>query len=234
MKILVINFIFWLPSFCLGIENQLPPIFKSYPIRGIDVSHHQGNIDWSRVSRSRFKFAYIKATEGGSFKDKRFLKNWLGASSNGVIVGAYHFFTFCKSGEEQFKNYKNVVPVKDGMLVPAIDLEFKGNCKRRPSRKEMIAEVDSFARGVKDHYRVDPILYVTKEFYEAYLKGLNFKYKLGVRSLLLKPDFPPNKDWVFWQFTNKGRIDGINGNVDINVFNGSIEDLSNYRIKLTP
>src|SRR5437016_13909496 len=81
------------------------PSLSRYPVRGIDVSHHQGPIDWDAVASDGVTFAYIKASEGGDYQDRRFKENWLGARHAGVLAGAYHFFTFCKDGAAQAENF---------------------------------------------------------------------------------------------------------------------------------
>ena len=92
----------WLPHYRPAIEAN-----ESY---GIDVSHHQGDIDWARVADDDITFAYIKATEGGDFVDAQFADNWEQAGANGVDRGAYHFFTLCRPGLEQAENFLRVVP----------------------------------------------------------------------------------------------------------------------------
>ncbi len=99
---------------------------------GIDVSSHQGSIDWQRVARDGIDFVYIKASEGGDAADARFRANWDGATSAGIEPGAYHFFTLCRSGADQAANFLESVPADRHALAPAVDLEFDGNCSRRP------------------------------------------------------------------------------------------------------
>jgi hypothetical protein len=104
-----------------------PPLMR-YPVQGIDVSHHQGAIDWVAVTRDpRVRFAFIKATEGGDFGDGDFIRNWQGAQAAGLIRGAYHFFTFCRPGIDQAQNYLTTVPAASDILPGTIDLEFGGN-----------------------------------------------------------------------------------------------------------
>jgi hypothetical protein len=84
-------------------EFQLAPLWSN--VIGVDVSNHQGEIDWSALAGSNVAFAYIKATEGGDFRDRRFQLNWDGAKRAGLARGAYHFFTQCRSGAEQARNF---------------------------------------------------------------------------------------------------------------------------------
>jgi len=97
-----------------------------FPIRGVDVSRHQGKIDWQKVAGDDIAFAYIKATEGGDWRDPQFKTNWRGARNAGLATGAYHFFTMCRSGAHQAKNFLAALPDKDSMLPPVVDLEFVG------------------------------------------------------------------------------------------------------------
>lgn len=109
---------------------------------GLDVSHHQGEIDWESVRADGITFAYVKATEGGDHIDRLFNRNAVEATAAGLRVGAYHFFTFCRSGREQAVHFLGVAPPQPDWLPPAIDIEYAGNCSRRPSATELEAEVN--------------------------------------------------------------------------------------------
>ena len=95
----------------LGWWRDSSPALERFPVWGLDVSHHQGVIDWARVTEDRrLRFVFIKATEGGDFRDRRFAENWAAAKRAGLRVGAYHFFTFCTAPELQAQNFLAVVP----------------------------------------------------------------------------------------------------------------------------
>ena len=96
------------------------PDRNQYTIRGIDISHHQGDIDWAQVAADDIAFVYMKATEGGDFKDRAFARNWAGAGGAGLARGAYHFFSLCKSGREQAQNFLSVLPQDSDMLAPVV------------------------------------------------------------------------------------------------------------------
>lgn len=193
-----------------------------YPIRGIDVSHHQGVIDWPKVANDDVVFAYLKATEGGDFRDRMFARNWRAARDAGIAVGAYHFFTFCRPGAEQASNFLAVVPVEADALPPAVDLEFGGNCGRVPDGATMRRELDAFLSPVERAYGKPALLYVTPEFLAAY--GTHLPQRaLWRRSILRAPD--DVVPWRLWQYHNRGRVDGIDGPVDLNVF---AEDRAQY------
>lgn len=209
--------------FYFGIIYVNDPNHRQFPIRGIDISSHQQQIDWARLDRSTINFILMKATEGGDFKDRRFKSNWQNAKQQGTIVGAYHFFTFCKSGREQAKNYIDTVPKMAGILPPVIDLEFSGNCRSQPTQAGLEAELNTFIAIVEKHYRKRPILYVTYEFYDRYLRDRYVQQPIWISdfySFNKLPILVDGKQWLFWQYSERGRVAGIPTLVDLNVFNG--------------
>lgn len=144
------------------------PALRAGERYGVDVSSHQGEIDWNRVAGDDIDFAYIKATEGGDFTDDRFVANWDGAGRAGVDRGAYHFFTLCTPGDVQAAHFLSVVPEDGHALPPAVDLEIAGNCRERPNREEVQRELDQFVHivGAATGQRV--ILYVGDDFEARY------------------------------------------------------------------
>ncbi len=195
------------------------PDAGAYPVRGIDVSHHQGLIDWAAVAADGVEFAYIKATEGGDFAGTRFAENWRGAGAAGIVRGAYHFFTLCRSGIVQAANFTAVVPTTPGMLPPVVYLEYGGNCGARPVPAALRTELEDFLAALEAHYGVKPVLYVTRAFHADYLDGALEDYAVWARSLYFQPGYPAHP-WSFWQFHDRGRRTGIAGPVDLNVFHG--------------
>ncbi|WP_114945210.1 GH25 family lysozyme [Microvirga calopogonii] len=189
------------------------PDRTAYPMRGIDVSHHQKEIDWRKVARDDVSFAFIKATEGGDHRDTRFAVNWKEAQAAGLKVGAYHFFTFCRPGSDQARNFLDALGTDEGSLPAALDLEFGGNCNVTPAPSAIRAEIDRFLEPVERHTGKPVVLYVTPEFWDAYQHILPER-PLWIRSLFWKP---PQKEWSVWQYRNAGRVDGISGRVDLNV-----------------
>jgi lysozyme len=200
------------------------PSRDRFPIQGIDVSGHQGEIDWTKIDRRSVNFVFMKATEGGDFKDKQFQRNWLGAKNAGIARGAYHFFTFCKAGALQAQNFIDTVPVDRSALPPVIDLEFGGNCKRRLSQAELDRELTDYIQKVTTVYRQQPILYVTHDFYRVYLQGKFTKYAIWISDFYTTPDLNrDDREWLFWQYSERGRVAGVDTLVDLNVFNGTID-----------
>lgn len=199
-----------------------------YSVRGVDLSGHQGIVDWDRLKADGVDFAYIKATEGETFNDPRFSRNWYAADQAGILRGAYHFFTQCRSGKAQAQNFIRVVPVDPSALPPVIDAEHMGPCIETPAVKDVAAEIEIFLTALQAQYKVRPIIYTTREFNDAYLAGKFPKERFWVRRLLLAPRIRENQ-WVFWQYHNRGRRDGVNGPVDLDVFKGTRAELEALR-----
>ena len=184
---------------------------------GLDVSKHQGLIDWERVANDEIDFAYIKASEGGDLVDRRFAENWAAAGAAGLDRGAYHFFTLCRPGADQARNFLNAVPYREAELPLALDLELGGNCSARPPAEEVLAEVEAFTNAVEAATGTEILLYVLDDFNEIYPALDKFERPRWERSILLRP----NGDWLMWQFTFEGKVDGVEGGVDINLLRDS-------------
>lgn len=210
-----------------GILKFVEPDPDIYKVRGIDVSHHQHIIDWEEVKSSDIYFAFIKATEGDDFKDTMFDINWHNAIANNIIPGAYHFYSLRYPGISQANNFIDSVPNIHYMLPPVIDLEYGGNSILRPTKLEFIKELSSFISVIKEYYKKEPILYTTKDFYDDYLHPEFMNYKIWIRSIFTEPHKIGFTEWTFWQYNARGSIDGIDGFVDLNVFNGTHEEFNN-------
>lgn len=181
---------------------------------GIDVSTHQGTIDWSQVKADGYSFAYIKATEGSGYTDPSFATNWKGAQKEGITVGAYHYFTLCSPGADQALDFIKAAPVNDSHLPPAIDLEFDGACAKRPEAQRAQEEIDDFLRIVEAHWGRRAVVYSSAEWRAHY--GLP---QSGDRPDWLYSDAsrPKDSQWAVWQLHFKGKVGGIKGPVDIDV-----------------
>ncbi|TGL87780.1 lysozyme [Leptospira congkakensis] len=201
------------------------PSKDKYPIKGIDVSNHQGKINWSLVPKNEISFVYIKATEGGDFKDKAFVYNWTAAKKEGFKVGAYHFFTLCKTGIEQAENFIKTVPKEPDSLPPVVDLEFEGNCKERPNIENVQLEIQNFLDKIDSHYEHETILYLTKEFINKYLGDNLFNHPIWIRNIFMHPNTFSSIEWTIWQYKSTERIIGIDGPVDVNVLKGNIHSI---------
>jgi len=210
--------VFGLCFFGLWIPNE--PSRSKYPVLGIDVSHHQGEIDWVRVKSGGVQFAYIKATEGTDFKDPKFAQNWSAAGAAGIKRGAYHFFRLETSGGAQAADFMAAVPNDPNALPPAIDLEFSGyNKSRRPSPEDFQRELSAFWDAIETRYKKLPVIYTMADFQKAYLTQMPIE-RLWIREVITKP----GQAWTFWQFSPRGRVSGVPTFVDLNAFSGPLSD----------
>lgn len=192
-----------------------------YPVRGIDISHHQGVIDWQAVAADDVAFAYVKVSEGGDHRDTRYRANIAGATAAGIATGAYHYFTFCRSGAEQAQNFLAAIEGENLTLPPVIDLEFEGNCERRPSRDEMAREVGAFVDAVEARLGRQVVYYATEWFRLSYGSGLPTR-PLWCRLIAFEP-FHVN--WRIWQYDDDAKVAGIDAPVDVNLIAGDLAGL---------
>ena len=237
-RILTISIIFIVIvciSICFLVYNGVillnNPSLEEYPVRGVDVSSYQGKIEWNVLSKENISFAFIKATEGSNHQDKCFTDNLNGALKTNLLVGAYHFFSFDSEGTTQAENFISTVPKIEGMLPPVIDVEFyadKGN--NPPTKLSVTKELTSVLNILENNYGVKPIIYTTEKVYDLYIKEDFADYDLWIRNVISKPS-KNITDWKFWQYTNREVLKGYNGDekyIDVNVFDGSIKDFSEY------
>lgn len=180
---------------------------------GVDVSHYQGSIDWAAVAADGIDFAYIKATEAGDWVDETFATNWEGARAAGLDVGAYHFFTFCRTGADQAANFLRTVP-DHADLPPAVDLEFPNNCSERPSKVDLQRELAVFLDTVEAATGEQVLLYVEDDFDDRYDILDSFPGATWERNMWGRPD---DERWTFWQCSDVADVDGIDGGVDLDV-----------------
>lgn len=203
-----------------------------YDVRGIDVSHHNGTVDWPRVAEQDIDFAWIKATEGSSHVDSRFAANWAESQRAGIATGAYHFMSFESPGADQAHNMIATVPRVAGTLAPVVDLEpywsrnghSKGNL---PPATEVRAILDPLLSTLEEHYGIAPVIYTTPSAYRAYLVDLYPDNPIWFRSVAWPPRVPDGRDWTVWQYSNRDRLDGVGSEdeayVDMNVLSGDTD-----------
>ncbi|MDO9525456.1 MAG: GH25 family lysozyme [Gemmobacter sp.] len=197
----------------------------SYAVHGIDLSRWQTEVDWRQAQASGVSFAFIKATEGGDVADPRFKEHWNGARRAGIPRGAYHYYYFCRTPEEQARWFIANVPREQGALPPVLDIEWthtSRNCPRRPDGAQVRAAARKFLTILERHYGQRPVVYTTVDFYRDTGIGDLGGTEFWLRSTAGHPSkVYPGQHWTFWQFTGTGLISGIKGNVDINAFAGS-------------
>ena len=203
-----------------GILWFVYPSKTTYPIQGIDISHHQGKIQWQNLPKDEVSFVYIKATEGSHLKDKRFGENWQASKQLGIRRGAYHFFTACRSGVAQAENFIRSVPVDRDALPPVLDAEFSQDCKEPENVIDVQKEVSTFITLLEKHYRKPVVIYTTDEFMRLFPLKEFATQPIWIRSIFSEPTGVRIAHWQLWQYKNRGRLKGIQGFVDLNVFHG--------------
>ena len=194
-----------------------------FPIRGVDVSRHQGEIDWAGVASEGWRFAYLKASEGGDWRDPRFEANRQGARAAGLPWGAYHFYTFCRPVEDQVAWFLEVLGEDPGDLPPVLDVEMGGNCATRPPPAELAEGVARWTEAVEAATGRPVMLYILPEQLERLvgdapaLRG----QALWVRDSFAGPPAPVRgQPWVLWQYHARAWVRGIRAFTDLNVFAG--------------
>ena len=212
--------------FFAGVLQFNRPSRERYPVRGVDVSHYQGEIDWEVLSAQGISFAYIKATEGSSSADERFVFNFSEAQKTGLRIGAYHFFSFESAGKTQAENFISAVEPIPGMLPPAADVEPYGSF--RELTPGVLNELSVWLSTVEEHYGKKPVIYTTAAYYETIREAFP-EHGIWLRSVYGKPS--GKTEWTFWQYSDRMKLNGYDGDekfIDMNVFAGTEEDLAAY------
>jgi len=210
-----------------GTEAYHVRIPDGYAVHGIDISHHQGDIDWQKLSALQqadipIRFVFIKATEGGDHKDRLFDDNFAAAREQGFIRGAYHFYNPATDPVVQADFFISHVQLEKGDLPPVIDVE------KAPSRLQQptfYAQLSIFLYRLEAHYGVRPIIYTSYKFKERYLDVPELdRYPLWIAHYhVAHPGY--QGDWLFWQHTDRAVLPGIDEKTDLNVFHGSLKEL---------
>lgn len=199
----------------------------STKVYGIDVSYYQGTINWSQVKAAGKQFAIVRVSDGTGFMDPKFEANWKGAKAAGIAVGAYQFFRPNQDATAQadlLVNQLNKVGFGGDDIPPVIDVEVTGGM----SDATVAARVNTWLQRVKSRTGRLPILYTSPGFWSGlgnptpsplpYLWDAHW----GVSCPLLPPNWGRLR---FWQYSATGRVSGISGNVDLDLYNGSLAEL---------
>ena|SRR5581483_653630 len=202
-----------------------------YTIHGIDVSKYQEFIDWESVKAMdvagiKMGFCFIKATEGLESEDRRFKRNWVKAKEAGLIRGAYHFFIASKSGKAQAEHFIKTVELQPGDMPPVLDVE---QTNGQPSQK-VRERAREWLQTIENYYGVKPIIYANVDFYEQILKDDFDDYPLWVAHYLQKEKPRIYRPWHFWQYSERGHVNGIFCRVDFNAFYGDSAAFKNIMI----
>lgn len=220
----------WRP--CNGFKAYGVCIPLGYDVHGIDISHHQGVIDWESLAALQegiapVRFVFMKATEGGDHLDDRFAENFSNARTHGFIRGAYHFFNPMTDALKQADFFIRTVQLEKGDLPPVLDVE----TTRKKKKEALQEEVGRWLKRVEGHYGVKPILYTSYKFKTRYLDDSLFNaYPYWIAHYYVD-SVEYQGTWNFWQHTDVGSVPGIGKEVDLDVFNGTLEELKALTIQ---
>lgn len=205
---------------------------KNFPVRGVDVSSYQGYIDWEELEEREISFAFIKATEGSSYRDRCFEDNINNIQGTDIAVGAYHFMSFESDGKAQAENFITAVSPEKINLPPVIDLELYGDYNEKPPSAEHVGKIlDDMINALYDTYGEMPIIYTNRRAYSLYVSGKYEKCDIWICDVIKKPALPDGRNWTFWQYTHTGKLPGYDGeeeHIDLNVFCGSEKEFKEY------
>ena len=187
-------------------------------VHGIDLSHYQGEVFWEAIGdNSKMAYVYLKATEGGARIDDKYERNIELAHKYGLKVGSYHFFRPKTDLTSQLENFKTQCRPSQQDLIPMIDVETKQGMGNEAFCDSLLKFLDM----VEEAYHQKPLVYTGTNFYNRYLVGKLDDYKLMIAQYSSKePILADDKDYLLWQYTGKGHIDGIRGYVDKSRFMG--------------
>ena len=187
---------------------------------GFDVSEYQSEIDWEQTyhidESFELSFVFIRATAGKNKVDKRFKENWKASKERQLIRGAYHYYRPNENSIEQAENFIKNVKLEKGDLPPVLDIE---KLPKSQSIDSLKVGLRRWLKKVEKHYKVKPIIYSGESYYTDFLKEEFSEYPLWIANYNFWRNHLED-DWLFWQFTEKAQIAGIEGMVDINIFNG--------------
>lgn len=200
-------------------------------IFGIDISHYQSNVKWNDVrwiyEDYPIHFVIVRSTMGTNTKDLTYSKNWKSLHNSHFIRGAYHYYRPDESSTEQAQNFINTVKLFPGDLPPILDIEKN---PKNQSINQMKVGIRNWLDIVERHYGVKPILYAPHKYFDNYLSPEFNDCVIWIANYNTWIS-TPQSHWTVWQFSEKGKVNGINGHVDLNIFNGNLEDLNKLRIK---
>lgn len=188
-------------------------------IHGLDMSRYQGDVFWEAVgNNSKMMYVYLKATEGEEHVDVKYKQNIELAHRYGLKVGSYHFYRALVPQLKQLHNFMAQCRPGDQDLIPMIDIEVM---PKNMSNRAFCDSLTKFIHLVEEAYRQKPLLYTYTNFYNRYLVGEIDGYPLMIAQYSdAEPRLADERDIMMWQYTGKGRINGVNGYVDKSRFMG--------------
>ena len=185
----------------------------------IDVSKHQGHINWEELRKNtKIQCVYIRATVGSNVIDQTFKENLRNARKHGFKVGSYHYFTNLSSARAQFENFRNLVDRNEQDLLPMLDVEELS----RWSKQQLRDSVMAFVNMVEDYYGCKPLIYTNEKFFTSNLGRAFADFPLFIAKYsTAEPNI--GYKWILWQFSDiglfKNAVKGNRGEVDLSRFN---------------
>jgi GH25 family lysozyme M1 (1,4-beta-N-acetylmuramidase) len=219
------------------IKTAAPP--APVHVQGIDVSHYQGEITWSEVYEANYRFAYAKASEGNGLQDPNFADNMLEGRGAGLFMGAYHLGRpdLGNSAHDEAHFFVNTAYgyLTSGYLRPVLRVSTGASMGKEALSNWIIQWVEE----VRSLTNAEPLIQVTSEYANYYLNPSLAQYDLWISDWTYDPSTPPNTGeiwdtWSFWQYSNLGSVPGIEGNVFLDLFNGTNDDLQKMLLFLPP
>jgi lysozyme len=207
------------------LETHIDKVF------GIDISEYQNHIDWSEINDLEggypIDFVFIRATAGRNKKDKLFPKYWTKAKKSRLITGAYHYYRPNENSIEQAENFITTVKLKKGDFPPVLDIE---KLPKGQSIDSLKVGLKRWLLKVEKHYGVKPIIYSSESYYYDFLKDDFEDYLFWIANYTAYYT-EIDSDWIIWQISENAKANGIRGRVDVNVYNGNINDLNKLLIQ---
>lgn len=192
---------------------------------GFDVSEFQGKIDWDVIDNIEgdypLEFVFIRATAGKDREDSQFENNWSESKRKKIIRGAYHYYRPNENSLQQAELFIKTVRLQKGDLPPVLDIE---KLPKGQSLDSLKIGLRRWLKAIENHYQVKPIIYTGEKYYDDFLKEDFSDYLFWIANYNFYRE-KIDDDWLFWQFTEKASVPGIEGNVDVNIYNGDIEQL---------
>lgn len=229
--LIIITAIAFYTAGCLNpIFNEVTTVDINLKTIGIDISHHQGEINWDDFGlykNNPISFIYIKATEGSTYKDPMYSKYVNGVKDKPILLGSYHYFRTSSPVVTQFENFKSTVNIEDQDIIPMVDIE---ECKNWKGQR-FHDSLKVFLNLVEKYYGQKPMLYTVNSFYNKYMSHKYKDYYLCIgRYGEHQPNLFDGSSWFLWQYTESGIVPGIEKKVDIDFVNPKY-NLKNLKIK---
>ncbi|MEK8030595.1 GH25 family lysozyme [Ideonella sp. DXS29W] len=198
-------------------------------IDGVDLSNWQGQVDFAQLKGAGVDYVFIKASQGATVADADYPRNIQAARAAGLAAGSYHFYVTGDTPQAQFANFSSQVQLQPGDLPPVIDIESLNG----GSSAELVAALKQYIGLVEQRYGVRPIIYAGESFANGYLAGLSaYPLWLADYTSASTPKMPSDwSGWTFWQYSQTGRVAGVDGAVDLDRFHGDLDKFRALQVR---